>query len=178
MKNKFSTILPLLFVCVVACSAKWPQKEAPKSKQYAEWINPDGTIRAKLGNTLTELLFNPQKVECYSIEWQDSIKPEQIEPYFKQDSLISKLSPGETGLLQFSLLSDSISYSMDSVIPQSPRIPIIDFVFTRKKDNAHVIISTSDYTWRIAHDGKLYELSMYHGRDLTRFFNHYINKIK
>ena len=42
----------------------------------------------------------------------------------------------------------------DSVVVRSPYMPQLEFEFSKKKQVAHVLLSTSDFSWTVVYDGK------------------------
>ena len=123
----------------------------------ADWITVDSTITRELGRSLTDVLFSPKKVECYHLLREKNIDKDVIQPLegFIRDYKIGTMNLKQIGVLQFTLLSNTRSYSEDIVSIEAPYVPVIEFEFIgNKKRTASVIISTSDRSWVIVYDGK------------------------
>ena len=171
MKYRFIILLSSLLILYPSCIGKG--KEPKKSMITSKiWANPNDSIIYHLGDTLTDLLFNPQKVVCYSVEPQDSVSTDQLEPYFKRGESIRKLSKEEIAIMQFSLFSDPDNYVNDTLVVMSPYIPRLDFEFTgRKGKKANIIISLSDFSWSVLFDGKKQFRFNNHSKDMMRLCN-------
>lgn len=126
-----------------------------KAVKYS--IQPDSCVHSNLGKTMSEILFNPSKVTCYTIKGKSTVEKEdyELEPHYVRDSLIAKLSVSQINMLQLNLLSDEENYKEDSIKVRSPYVPCIEFCFEKKKKNpVHVIVSLSDFSWTIVYDDK------------------------
>lgn len=156
MKIKLSLVIAALIVCGAGCMAKGKGSDSkPKAKPIcAEWLMPDSTVYQRLGRNLASVLFAPQSVKCYAIEYQDSVAPVQLEPYFAQGKLIAKLNREQTAILQYALLGDSLNYKRNDIAVTAPYVPALDFEFSRKGQVAHVVISLNDFTWSVLYDDK------------------------
>ena len=176
MKNRIIILLVSFLVLYPSCigKGKEPKKTMSSSKL---WCCPDDTITNHLGNTLTEILFNPQKVICYAVEREDSISSDQLEPNFSRGEQICKLSKEEIAIIQFSLLSNQENYVNDTLLVMCPYIPKLDFEFTgRKGKKANLLISPSDFSWSILFDGKKQFRFNTHSIDMKRLCNFYIQE--
>lgn len=151
MKVRFLIILSVLSMsCLFSCVNAKEKKEV----NYA--IQPDSAVCATLGNTMTDVLFSPRKVTCYTLKGKSQVeeKDYELEPHYVRDSLIGKLKKEEISILQFELLSDDQNYHQDSLKVRSPYVPALEFCFEKKKIEVHIIISLSNFTWTIFYDGK------------------------
>lgn len=120
-------------------------------------IQPDSCVSSTLGKTMSEVLFSPSKVTCYTIQGKSKVDKEDVvlEPHYVRDSLIVKLDDSQVSMLQFNLLSDVENYKEDSIKVRSPYVPCVEFCFEKKmKEPVHVIVSLSDFSWTILYDGK------------------------
>lgn len=152
MKGKILIFLGLLFSLSVFSSCTAANKKTVKYK-----IQPDSATYSILGKTMTEVLFNPSKVTCYTVEGKEKVEKEDLEfdSHYVRDSLISKLDDEEISILQFLLLASSDNYKQDSMKVRSPYIPCIEFCFEKKKSEpVHIVISLSNYSWAIFFDDK------------------------
>lgn len=175
MKIKLIMLLALSFLWVTSCSAR-SKSEAETRKTSPEWMCPDSIAYSHLGKNLSNLLFSPKTVKCYSITWEDTVTQAQLEPYFRQDSLLQKLSKEEIAIIQFALLSDGDNYTRDSIVVMSPYRPCLDIEFCNKKEKAHLLVSLSDFTWTILYDDKKQFNFHYHSRSFERLCKKYLNK--
>ena len=157
-------LLPGVF-CMASCGDFG--KKSPKSL-----IQPDSAVYAMLGKTMSEVLFNPTSVTCYTLKGKIEVDPSdyQVEPHWVRDSLIGKLTPETYGILQFVLLSNSENYKEDTIRIKAPYIPALEFEFRQKKTDVHVLISVQDRTWTIMYDDKRQVHFNYHDCDLIERF--------
>ena len=140
-------------------------------------IQPDSTVCAMLGQSISDVLFNPNKVTCYTIKGKGEIETGdfQVEPHWVRDSLVGRLSPQMIGVLQFALVSNGENYKNDTLLRKTPYFPIIEFEFQKKKNVVHVLISTNDRTWTIVYNGVRQLNYNYHDRELIeRFCNLFV----
>lgn len=157
-----------------SCSAGDKGKSKPVE---LAWNAPDSMIYEKLGKTLTSVLFSPKEVRCYAMEWQDTVKSNQLEPNFKRGKLIKKLSKEEVAVIQFSLLANKDNYVNDTIVVLSPYVPCINIEFIeKKKEKANILVSLSDFTWTMLFDDKKQFNYNYHSRDFERLCILYLNQ--
>ena len=172
---KLRVILLTSILCaifsVISC-AKSPKKE------FKFKIAPDSTISATLGITITEALFSPSKVTCYSLKGKDIVDNNDVEiiPHYVRDSMICKLKSDDIAILQFILLSAPDNYSIDSIRVRSPYVPEMEFCFSRNKFDVHVVISFSDFSWSIIGDGKNQGNWNYTDREMISRFRRLMRK--
>ncbi len=141
-------------------------------------IQPDSVVYAMLGKTMSEVLFNPSSVTCYTLKGKAEVdqKDFQVEPHWVRDSLAGKLSPQMVGVLQFALVANIENYTNDSIRVKAPYVPILEFEFKQKKNVVHVLVSTSDHTWTIMLDDKRQIHFNYHECELIdRFCETFLN---
>ena len=141
-------LLPEVF-CMASCG-ELGRKKPIKS------IQPDSTVYAVLGKTISEVLFNPSSVNCYALKGKEEVdsKDFQVEPHWVRDSLVGRLTPELYGVLQFALIANKENYQNDLLHIKAPYIPMVEFEFCQKKQVVHVLISTSDFTWTIMYEDK------------------------
>lgn len=180
MTSKDRDMKNILIACLLMCGSILACAENPKGDKNAEKVlTPDTTVVKELGNSLSNLLFAPQKVKCYYISKKKNIPEGQYQPIkgFARDSLLATLSSKEIAIIQYLLINNKGSYSFDKIAIEAPNIPELEFEFSAgKKKIASVIISTSDRTWQIMYDGKQQIKYNYaDARSLERFCQHYIN---
>ena len=141
-------LLPGVF-CMASCG-ELGRKKPIKS------IQPDSAVYAVLGRTMSEVLFNPSSVTCYTLKGKVEVdsKDFQVEPHWVRDSLVGRLTPELYGVLQFALIANKENYQNDLLHVKAPYIPMVEFEFRQKKQVVHVLISTSDFTWTIMYEDK------------------------
>lgn len=152
MKTKFMFLLS--FLCSVTSFASC---NGMKEKNEKYGVQPDSAVYYSLGKTISDVLFSPAKVTCYTIKGKATVAKEdfELEPHYVRDSLIAKLNVSQKMLLQFNLLSDAENYKEDSLKVRSPYVPCVEFCFEKKKQQpVHVVISLSDFSWTIIFDDK------------------------
>lgn len=155
MKNLYQTltILAILSVIIIAsCSfSSFKAKKLPLVKSL-----PESLISAKLGTSLTNILLNPSTITLYSVKGKEETNNDDfvLEPHFVRDSLIGVLSSELVAVLEFVLISDENNYKTDTIMVRSPYMPQFEFEFEKKKQKAHVLLSTSDFSWTVIYDGK------------------------
>lgn len=162
----YTIILTALLVPMLSFASCGSQTSNKPLTTYKR-IQPDSSVQKILGDTITNLLFNPKKITVYSLsnrEPDKSRKEIEVCPNFVRDSLLTVLQPDLCAILQFNLLADSVNYKNDIDRVKSPYRPLLEFEFTCKKESASVLISLSDYTWAI----------MYKSKEICRF--NYANK--
>lgn len=141
-------------LCSMSCFAACNKATIDKKAAYA--ISPDSAVYATLGKTMSDILFSPSKVMCYTIKGKAKVDKGdyELEPHYVRDSLVAKMTKELVSILQFELLTDAENYKQDSVKVRSPYVPAIEFCFEKKKQQVHVIISLSNYSWTIFYDDK------------------------
>ena len=155
--KKIHFILVLFSVLAISCFAAKDQKKTKKEPKPVTYvIKPDSNTYAILGKTMTDILFSPSKVTCYAVKGKAQVDKSdlELEPHYVRDSLIAKLSPSQISMFQFLVLSDKSNYSQDSVKVRSPYVPQLELCFEKKKQQVHVLISQSDFSWTICYDDK------------------------
>ena len=152
MKMKFLFLLS--FLCSVTSFASCNGLKE-KSEKYN--VQPDSAVYYSLGKTMSDILFSPSKVTCYTVKGKSTVAKEdyELEPHYVRDSLIAKLNPSQIMLLQFNLLSDKENYKQDSVKVRSLYVPCVEFCFEKKKQQpVHVLVSLSNFSWTLIYDDK------------------------
>lgn len=146
----------LFSVLTISCFATKEQKMKKESKPAVYAIQPDSNTYTILGKTMTDILFSPSKVTCYAVKGKAQVDKTdfELEPHYVRDSLIAKLTPSQVALFQFLVLSDKSNYSQDSIKVRSPYVPHLELCFEKKKQQVHVLISQSDFSWTICYDDK------------------------
>ena len=156
-------------MCMAACG------DGPK-KTKNKTMAPDSTVYAMLGRTMSDVLFHPSSVFCYTLRGKEKVEPTdiEVEPHWVRDSLIGVLPTELVGVLQFSLIANSESYQLDSIRIKAPYYPTIAFEFKKKKNNVYVIISPLDCTWTVMYDDKRQLHFNYQDRELINRFCNYL----
>lgn len=146
----------LFSVLTISCFAAKEQKMKKESKPAVYAIQPDSNTYTILGKTMTDILFSPSKVTCYAVKGKAQVDKTdfELEPHYVRDSLIAKLTPSQVALFQFLVLSEKSNYSQDSIKVRSPYVPHLELCFEKKKQQVHVLISQSDFSWTICYDDK------------------------
>ncbi len=144
-------------------------------------VTPDSTVYATLGKTLSDILFNPGKVNLYKLKGKDSVEKNdvEIESHYVRDSYIGKVRPEVFSILQFNVISDPINYQRDSVLVKAPYYPEYELEFVKGKKTAHVLISVNDKTWTIIYDDKRqFNWNYADKRSMDRFMELLLETIK
>ncbi len=176
MKKSLLTLVMLLptLLCMASCDLSGRKKPTLIPNP-----GPGAAVYAVLGKTMTDVLFNPQRVNVWTLKPKsapDSLDF-QVEPHWVRDSLVGYLSPQMTGVLQFALIGNPASYRHDSIRVRSPYFPAIEFEFTQKKHTVHVIVSLANCTWTVIYDDKRQFNFNYADKELIlRFCQQYLNK--
>ncbi len=178
MKTKVFLALGCIALFSMGCMAKSKKSQTSDKPICEEWLIPDSATYNLLGKNLSTILFSPNSVKCYSVEWQDTITSYQLEPYFSQDSLIAKLSKEQIAVLQYSLLDDTNNFVNDTIVVMAPYTPKIDFQFTKKDQVAHILVSPNNFSWTIIYDDKKQFTYNYHNPSFCKLLNHFYAKIK
>lgn len=164
MLSFFAVLLPM------GCTAKEPQ---PVSKTSEPVSATDSVVYHNLGKTLYELLSAPSKVTVYSVEGKEKIENGDVvveAPFVRKNVLVEKLGKEDVAILQYLLPFDSENYKNDTVIVRSPYLPAIEFCFTKKKQEAHLLVSLSDGSWTLVYDDKIQQHWNYADkRQIVRF---------
>ncbi len=174
-KLTFLLIMMCTLVGFTSCNAKSMKKGTPMTKNI---IIPDSIATAVLGNSLSEVLFSPTKVNVYSLKLKERLDKDdvEVEDHVVRDSLIAELSKEETAVIQYILLSDGDSYKTDSVIVRSPFIPALEFEFVKKKASAQVVISPINNSWTVWYDGKRqFHYNFADKKAVKRFCSYFLN---
>lgn len=154
--RKIHFILIVFSALAISCFAAKEQKTKKESKAVTYAVQPDSSVYSTLGKTMIDILFSPNKVTCYAIKGKAQVDDEdyELEPHYVRDSLITRLSTSQINMLQFFILSDKNNYMQDSVKVRSPYVPSLEFCFEKKKQQVHVLVSRSDFSWTIFYDDK------------------------
>lgn len=174
--RQFLTTVIFAFLPVFAfgsCTAEVAKKETKTENVGETWLTPDSASYSQLGKNLSSILFSPTKVQCYHLVYNDSITGNdvQVERNIARASLIATLDKSQIALLQFTLFKPAESYQQDSIAVRAPYDPQLEFVFTKKKEEAHVIVSPNDMTWTVIYDDKRqFNYNFANKETLLRFF--------
>lgn len=156
-----------------SCIAKEP-------KVSKEPVRVDSVVYQNLGKSLYDILSSPQKVSCYLLEAKEEIKKEDIvieKPFVRDTLLVEKMSKNDVAILQYLLPMDRENYQNDTIKVRSPYIPYLEFLFTKKKSEAHVLVSLSDFTWTVIYDEKRQLHWNYADKkQIRRFCKQFLNK--
>lgn len=173
----FSFVPLLLFV--IGISACTEYKHVSYNKE-SSWPLADSLITFQLGNTLANLLFTADSITCYHLIHHDSINQLDFQPEigYVRDSLIARLLPDQKAILRYVLLSNPANYQEDTMMVQSPYLPIIEFHYKNSESHeASVIISTVNMTWTVLFDGKQQLRHSYVNDSSTqRFFEYFVEQ--
>jgi len=162
-----------------SCAARGPK---PPRLSANKSLSIDSVVYKNLGRTLYDLLSSPQKVSCYILTAKENITPDDVVievPFVRNSLIIEKMSNEDVAVLQYLLPLDRENYQNDTVIVRSPYLPIIEFSFTKKKAEAHLLVSLSDGTWTLVYDDKIQQHWNYADkRQIVRFCKQFIKKNK
>lgn len=130
------------------------------------------TSNLPLNDSVVSVFKSPDHVSCYKLFINDS------------DSVMRDTVPAidmtkeQITVLQYLLLFDSRNYTSDSLVVQSPNIPVIEFEMEKKGYiPISVIVSFSDLSWNIVCDEET--IGSYNYADhcgVRRFCNYFIQK--
>lgn len=151
--TRLLSIIAALSLIMLASSAYSSSKQ--KKLVLARSL-PDSLVLTQLGNTLTDILVNPTTVTMYAVRGKEQTDRNDfvLEPHYVRDSLYGVLSPEAITILEFTLITNESNYRTDSIKVRSPYMPQFEFEFSKKKQTAHVLLSTSDFSWTVIYDGK------------------------
>ena len=173
-------ILPMLaFASCASEDAQKDSKENKAKKTETTWLTPDSVSYSQLGKNLTNILLSPNKVECYQLLYNDSITANevQVERNIMRGPLVATLDKAQIALLQFALIKPAESYQEDSLAIRAPYDPVLEFVFTKKKEQAQVIVSPNNLTWTVIYDDKRqFNFNFANKETLLRFFALFLKK--
>ena len=127
--------MSLLLLWSMLCSVtSFASCNGAKEKGGKYEVRPDSGVYYMLGKTMSDIMFSPTKVTCYTILGKSKVSKEdyELEPHYVRDSLIAKLTSNQITLLQFNLLSDEENYKEDSIKVKSPYVPCIEICFEKK----------------------------------------------
>lgn len=150
--HAISVFVILAFIMMASSSFSSPRaKKIPQVKSL-----PDSLVSTQLGTTLSDILLNPSTITLYSVKGKEETSKEDfvLEPHYVRDSLIGVLSSDLAAILEFILICDESNYVNDTIVVRSPYMPQLEFEFAKKKQAAHVLLSTSDFSWTVVYDGK------------------------
>lgn len=153
--KRINVALLLCVLCTISCCASG--SGSPKENNKLKYdIQPDSAVYATLGKTMSDILFSPSKVFCYTILGKSNVDDRdfEIEPHYVRDSLVAKLNSDQISIFQFELLADEQNYLQDSIKVRSPYHPCIEFCFEKKKQQVHILISLSNFSWTLFYDDK------------------------
>lgn len=162
-----------------SCATETSKKNTKAENAKETWLKPDSVTYSHLGKNLTNILFSPSKVECYRLEYNDSITSNdiEVERNIARGERIATLDKSQIAFLQFALIKPSESYQLDSYAVRAPYNPQIEFVFKKKKEEAQVIISPNNLSWTVVYDDKRqFNYNFANKEALIRFFMYFINK--
>lgn len=148
------TIL-LSCICLYACAQNIDSKPLVKDVGN-QLVQPDSLIVSILGAEVSDLLFNPDKVNVFTIEPKGKVEEidYEVEQHFIRKTFVGSLDKKFYSLISFLLLSNNNCYACDSTIAQTFYLPVIEFEYNKKKKTASVIISPNDGTWTVVSEGK------------------------
>lgn len=177
MKQKLLFFSLVSLFGLSSCFAKEPKAGRATAKGTE---NVDSVVYASLGKSLFEILSSPQKVSCYLLKAKEEIKEEDVvieKPFVRDTLLVEKMSKDDVAILQYLLPMDKENYQNDTIKVRSPYIPYLEFLFTKKKSEAHVLVSLSDFTWTVIYDEKRQLHWNYADkRQICRFCKQFLNK--
>lgn len=170
----------LLSFFMAACASD--KATVTEKSGEAGWMVADSMLADQLDDSLRNVLFDPDTVKCYHLSYKDKIKERDVEVVkdYVQDSLVSVLPTSQTCILQYVLLSDISNYSNDTVLVQSPYLPILEFRFEKKGlQPVSIVISTLDRSWQMIRDGKcVHSHNIAATRQVERFCSYFMNVLE
>lgn len=162
---KFRSIQVLLTLAMMAVTlgacAKTNQTgskaKKPASIGASVLAYDEGDVK-RLGETAARVIFSPDRITVYSLEPFDSVAPAgavEVIPHYTRGVDAGRLDSDYADVLTFLLYSRPESYQSDSIKVRSPRIPYLELVYRKKKEEVSVIFSKLDNTWSVKSDGKV-----------------------
>lgn len=169
-------LLLSVFLLPLSCMAKEPNTV----KTSVEALSAsDSLVYQELGKTLYELLSSPSNISVYSVIGKENIEKSDFvleTPFVRKDILVKKMDKGDVAILQYLLPFDRENYKNDTVIVRSPYLPTIEFCFSKKKQEAHLLVSLSDGSWTIVYDDKIPQHWNYADkRQIVRFCKRFLD---
>lgn len=152
--------LAMMAVTLGACAkTNQPGSKAKKPTPIgASILNYDQGDVKRLGETAARVIFAPDRITVYSLEPFDSVAPAgavEVIPHYTRGVEAGRLDRDYADVLTFLLYSRPESYKSDSIKVRSPRVPYLELVYQKKKEQVSVIFSKLDNTWSVKSDGKV-----------------------
>lgn len=164
------------FAGLLSCTANEPSIPREKSSRA---VAQDSVVYANLGESLYNVISSPSRVSMYYLKAKETINPDDIvieSPFVKDHVVVEKMSKTDIAILQYLLPFDGENYHNDQARVRSPYLPLIDFVFVKKKVEVHMLISLSDYSWTVVYDGKVqFNWNYSDKKQIARFCKQFIN---
>jgi len=150
-------ILLVLALCIgLNASASDESQKKSDSSLCPAWLAPDSLALSFMGDRLASILYHPKSVKVYRLKMKETVTKNdvEVEPNCVRDAYLGMLDDSKITFLQFALFSPAGSYKLNDVMVMSPYMPILEFEFLSKTNEAaHVLISLSDLTWSVVMDG-------------------------
>lgn len=111
-------------------------------------------LATKVGDEMAIFLSSPDKVIFHKL--QNEVAAVQVLPdYFRKDEGIV-LSSDEVAVVQFLFTENPDCFgAQQAVAVMAPFLPFNEFVFQKGKESVSLVVSTSDMSWAIVHNGEL-----------------------
>ena len=176
-KMPFLCVVFSLLVFMTAC-ANTKTVVMDRSNE-TNWMLTDSVWVKQIDDSLKQVLFTPDTVNCYHISYKEKIKEKDIEVVkdYVRDSLITKLNSSQISVMQYVLISNPANYANDTILVQSPYFPTLEFEFAKKDYNSiSIVISILDRSWRMMSMGKeIHAHNIAEVKQLERFCNYFMD---
>lgn len=176
----FSALIPSL-IFTASCKQRSSENHDSKSSKNIvigkDCLEPDSVALQNLGKMAAKVIFNPDRVTAYSLKGYDTIPAGSVEviPHFVRNRVLGTVDRKYSEVLKFLLYATADNYRLDSLKIRSPRIPLIELEYKKKKESVSVIFSFSDMTWSVKSDGKIQFVWNYGNKDLVaRYFRPFL----
>lgn len=174
-----ASVAMVVAICAMAACAKGETRKQSLSKPVPDWMKPDSTASARLGNTLIDVLFNSNRVRVFSVVPKEIVNSDdtEVDNNFVCDSLLATLNHDQIIALRYTLLISGSNYELQKhLVPLIPYCPEIAFEFKRKNTIAWVFVSLSDRKWGIRlGDKTIFKFNYSDGIMLTRFCKYFLS---
>lgn len=176
-KMPFLCAMFSLLVFMTACANT--KKVVIDTSNETNWMFTDSVWAKQIDDSLKQVLFAPDTVNCYHISYKEKIKEKDIEVVkdYVRDSLITKLNSSQISVMQYVLISNPANYANDTILVQSPYFPTLEFEFAKKDYNSiSIVISILDRSWRMMSMGKeIHVHNIAEVKQLERFCNYFMD---
>lgn len=170
MKKGIISVFIATLACSAACSM-FASNDNGKPQSKPLLICPDDSVVKVMGDSIASIVFNPKTVMLYELDPSAKVGDnDRTIGGVKVKQEVGKVQKDYYPIVLF-MLSDSLSYSDEIIVPARPFVPRMALEFKQKKESVFILFSFGSREISAVKNGKeLWHKHINDSRKYVRFF--------